>query len=258
MSEGFYQQWQNVSNTVLPSFYTRKIVWLIVIKTGDHYRYIRDWTRARIKRSCIGELEREVTEALGEVGLEEALCRRIARRLIKLEKDVEAEREKLLPSGSSSRSYDIRQQLQHFLHTLTRNPRTSHDIEETSSLRRFPDQVGLTAFLLRFAEGEEEVPNSRLFISAFTIGFSYALGGLIPLLPYIIEHDTTRALYISIGVTGLALIIFGIIKAYYTGSRIGFLGYTKSAIYTLAIGALAAGSAYGISRAIERGSSGSQ
>lgn len=113
------------------------------------------------------------------------------------------------------------------------------------------DEVGLTAFLLKFGEGEEEVPNSRLIISALTIGFSYAIGGIIPLLPYFFTKDILTALYISVLITGITLIVFGVVKAYYTGSKIGFWGYTKSAASTLAIGGLAAGSAYGISKFLE-------
>ena len=42
---------------------------------------------------------------------------------------------------------------------------------------------GMTAFLLKFGEGMEEVSDSRLFISAFTIGASYFFGGLVVSLP---------------------------------------------------------------------------
>ncbi len=37
--------------------------------------------------------------------------------------------------------------------------------------------TGTTAFLMKFGEGMEEVPQRRLMISAFTIGISYFLGG---------------------------------------------------------------------------------
>jgi VIT1/CCC1 family predicted Fe2+/Mn2+ transporter len=113
------------------------------------------------------------------------------------------------------------------------------------------EDVGLSHFLVRFGEGEERVEQSRLVISAVAIGFSYLVGGVIPLLPYIFMRDVTHALFVSAGITGFVLIIFGIVKAYYTGSEIGWYGYTKGAIFTLAIGGAAAGSAYGISRGIE-------
>ena len=69
-------------------------------------------------------------------------------------------------------------------------------------MNRVPRQhvptTGTTAFLLKFGEGMEEVPSSRLFASAFTIGASYALGGLVPLLPYFFIDKAFVALYWSI------------------------------------------------------------
>ena len=56
-------------------------------------------------------------------------------------------------------------------------------MEEGSSLK-WSESVGLTAFLLKFGEGLEEVTTRRMYVSAFTIGMGYLLGGLIPLLPY--------------------------------------------------------------------------
>jgi VIT1/CCC1 family predicted Fe2+/Mn2+ transporter len=65
--------------------------------------------------------------------------------------------------------------------------------------------VGTTAFLLKFGLGMEEVPSSRLFASAFTIGASYALGGLVPLVPYFFIDKAYVALYWSIvSVSGIA------------------------------------------------------
>jgi vacuolar iron transporter family protein len=41
---------------------------------------------------------------------------------------------------------------------------------------------GLTTFLLRFGEGVEHISTMRLYMSALTIGFSYFIGGLIPMV----------------------------------------------------------------------------
>ena len=49
---------------------------------------------------------------------------------------------------------------------------------------KWSSSVGLTAFLLKFGEGLEEVTTRRMYVSAFTIGMGYLLGGFIPLLPY--------------------------------------------------------------------------
>lgn len=45
-----------------------------------------------------------------------------------------------------------------------------------------PVTGGLTSFLLRFGEGVEIVSTWRVYASAFTIGLSYFVGGLIPMV----------------------------------------------------------------------------
>lgn len=223
--------------------------------TEDHYRYLLRTTRQRVKRSCAGEIEREVTDVLSSVGLDESTCRRVAHGLMKVETEIVEEIEESGPYKPKRIS-----SFQAILRSIARKPKSllNGDSEGygtfdngSSKGGKSPEDYGLTAFLIKFAEGQEEVPNSRLIISALTIGFSYAVGGIIPLIPYFFITDIMVALYISIAITGITLIVFGIAKAYYTGSKIGWKGYTKSAVSTLAIGGLAAGSAYGISKALE-------
>jgi len=55
-----------------------------------------------------------------------------------------------------------------------------------------------------------------LYISALTIGFSYFIGGLIPLVPYMARSSPTEGLIISCVVTGVVLFIFGAFKTYFT------------------------------------------
>lgn len=105
-----------------------------------------------------------------------------------------------------------------------------------ASKRPVPSK-GTTAFLLKFGLGMEEVPSSRLFASAFTIGASYALGGLVPLVPYFFIDKAYVALYWSIvsssqnnyslhrltflamqGITSIILLLFGGLKAWFTVS----------------------------------------
>jgi len=57
---------------------------------------------------------------------------------------------------------------------------------------------GTSAFLIQLGEGMEEIPTHRLFISAFTIGLSYFVGGLIPIIPYLCVPDALHGLYWSI------------------------------------------------------------
>ncbi len=94
-------------------------------------------------------------------------------------------------------------------------------------------------FMMRFELGLERPDPKRAPISAATIGGSYIIGGLIPLVPYMLTHNITTALQISVAATGLALLCFGAIKGHFTGTS-----KPKSALQTLMVGGLAAGAAY--------------
>jgi vacuolar iron transporter family protein len=61
-----------------------------------------------------------------------------------------------------------------------------------------------------------------------------------------------QALFVSIGVTGVVLLIFGALKGYLTGARREWIWLLVSALETLAVGALAAGASYGIVRLVNR------
>jgi vacuolar iron transporter family protein len=88
----------------------------------DHFRYLRKTTSARVERSCAGELEREVSDILGPIGVEADTCRIVAKDL----RDAEI-------SGET--------------------PESGASDEESSSPLKWSRDVGLTAFLLKFSEG---------------------------------------------------------------------------------------------------------
>ena len=105
-------------------------------------------------------------------------------------------------------------------------------------------------FMMRFELGLEKPDPKRALISALTIAASYVAGGLIPLAPYIVSSFITHAsiitaLFYSVGLTLLALLVFGFIKGRFTGTR-----PARSALQTALIGSLAAGAAFLIARAI--------
>ncbi|MDP9110528.1 MAG: VIT1/CCC1 transporter family protein [Candidatus Eremiobacteraeota bacterium] len=100
-------------------------------------------------------------------------------------------------------------------------------------------------FMMRFELQLDEPDQKRAPMSALTIGGSYVVGGLIPLLPYMLVHDATRALYFSALFTLLALFAFGAIKGKLTG-----LAWVRSAFQTVAIGGVAAGVAFAIARLV--------
>jgi VIT1/CCC1 family predicted Fe2+/Mn2+ transporter len=111
------------------------------------------------------------------------------------------------------------------------------------ALSRRPDTW--VDFMMRFELGLEKPDPRRAARSALTIAGAYVGGGLIPLFPYMVVVSTKRALPISIAVTLVALAVFGYVKGRFTGARPG-----RSAAQTVLIGALAAGMAFLLARAI--------
>ena len=98
-------------------------------------------------------------------------------------------------------------------------------------------------FMMRFELGLEKPANFRARQSAAVIAFSYIAGGFIPLLPYMLLNTEAAALRASVGITLIALFLFGAIKGRLTGG-----GSWRSAIQTVSIGGLAAGAAYTLAR----------
>ncbi|MEK7636146.1 MAG: VIT1/CCC1 transporter family protein [Patescibacteria group bacterium] len=100
-------------------------------------------------------------------------------------------------------------------------------------------------FMMRFELGLEHPHPREARNSAFTLGISYAIGGIIPLSPYFFIDNTQSALIASSLLTLSALFVFGYVKGVYT-SNAPF----KSAIQTTGIGGLAAATAFTIARLI--------
>jgi VIT1/CCC1 family predicted Fe2+/Mn2+ transporter len=156
-------------------------------------------------------MEREVSAILSPLGLEDSLSRRVAGALLQVEATLPA------PAPHPS----ITQQI---LKAVGRRPRFSSGTEPDERAALLPkadeadDDKGLTAFLLKFGEGMEEVGDGRLLISAITIGLSYFLGGLVPLLPYFFIALAQDALWVSVAVTAVVLLLFGGFKQYFTGT----------------------------------------
>lgn len=89
----------------------------------DHYRYLHRTTRARVARSCDGEIEREVRAVLGPIGVDDKICATVARSLRNVELDSGG-------TGSDGRRCG----------------------EEDGGLK-WSKEVGVTPFLLKFGEG---------------------------------------------------------------------------------------------------------
>ncbi len=109
------------------------------------------------------------------------------------------------------------------------------------------DQKSWVDFMTRFELGLEEPQPKRARVSALTIAASYVVGGLIPLAPYMILSDVRTGLWYSVGVTLLALAVFGWVKGRFTG-----INPFKGGLQTVITGGLAAGAAFVIAKLISR------
>jgi VIT1/CCC1 family predicted Fe2+/Mn2+ transporter len=100
-------------------------------------------------------------------------------------------------------------------------------------------------FMMRFELGLEAPDPKRALRSALTIAAAYAVGGMVPLAPYFFAADVRAGLKVSAGVTMVALFVFGFVKSRFTGAP-----PLRGALQTVLIGALAAGAAFLIARAV--------
>ncbi|KZT62056.1 DUF125-domain-containing protein [Calocera cornea HHB12733] len=199
----------------------------------DHYRFLKKQTHERVVRLCEGEMGRQVHEILGPVGIDEKASALVAHELRKMESTQYGEDGK-----------EIRRRPNLF-HKETDAEKASQTETEGGE-----DDLGLTAFLMKFGEGMEDVPLKRAYLSAITIGSGYFFGGIVPLLPYFFINPAYMALYYSILITGVVLLIFGAVKTHFTGGATTWKGYVWGAIAMLCVGGSAAGSSFGIVYAI--------
>lgn len=100
-------------------------------------------------------------------------------------------------------------------------------------------------FMMRYELGLDKPMPHRAALSAATIGGSYIVGGIIPLCAYIVFENPHAALAFSSCLTGLALIVFGAIKA-----KLTHMPLLKGACQTFLTGGLAAVCAYAVAKAV--------
>ena len=112
----------------------------------DHYRYLRRTTQARVKRSCDGEVEREVHAILGPVGVDQNVSRRVAHSLREVESGMD-----------QSNGHEA-----------------SAPATDTERGLRWSQSVGVTEFLLKFGEGlGTRLSPGRLLCSGFLLTRTY-------------------------------------------------------------------------------------
>ncbi len=137
--------------------------------------------------------------------------------------------------------------------------------KEKEEVREFFEQLGLSKdvqdkavgeltknkdrwvdFMMKYELGLDKPDPKRAGRSAFNIGASYIVGGMVPLSPYFFIADSLEALKVSAIITLICLFIFGFFKSKITG-----VNPWTGGLKVMFIGALAASAAFAIAKLIE-------
>jgi VIT1/CCC1 family predicted Fe2+/Mn2+ transporter len=122
----------------------------------------------------------------------------------------------------------------------------SEEVQEKAVAEMTKDKDVWVDFMMKHELGLDKPDPRRARKSAFNIGVSYIVGGLIPLSPYFFVEDGLTGLKISAVITLICLFIFGYFKSKTTGVH-----PLAGAIRVMIIGALAAGCAFAVARMIQ-------
>jgi VIT1/CCC1 family predicted Fe2+/Mn2+ transporter len=117
----------------------------------------------------------------------------------------------------------------------------SEELQNKATAEIAKDKKQWVDFMMKFELGLEEPNPKRARNSALNIGFSYIVGGIIPLSPYFLINNSHEALKFSAVATLICLFVFGYFKSKLTG-----VGVVSGALKVMLIGALAAAAAYGV------------
>jgi len=122
----------------------------------------------------------------------------------------------------------------------------SEELQEKATLEIAKDKKHWVDFMMKYELGLEKPDPKRASKSAMNIGFSYVVGGLVPLSPYFFVSQPVDGLKISVLVTLLCLFVFGWFK-----SRITGVNAWSGALRVMLIGAVAAAAAFGVAKIFE-------
>jgi VIT1/CCC1 family predicted Fe2+/Mn2+ transporter len=122
----------------------------------------------------------------------------------------------------------------------------SEDLQNRATHELSLDKHKWVDFMMKYELGLDKPDPKRASKSAFNIGFSYIVGGLVPLSPYFFTNDPLTGLKFSVIVTLLCLFAFGWFKSKLTGIP-PFTG----ALRVMLIGAMAAAAAFGVAKFFE-------
>lgn len=121
----------------------------------------------------------------------------------------------------------------------------SPELQEIAVAEITNDKDKWVQFMMKHELELAEPDPSRARKSAFNIGMSYIVGGLIPLSPYFFTKTALAGLELSVIITLMCLFVFGFFKSKLTGVN-AWIGGLK----VMLIGAAAAGTAFCIAKAV--------
>lgn len=122
----------------------------------------------------------------------------------------------------------------------------SREVQDQAVEEMTRDKEKWVDFMMKYELGLDKPDPQRARKSAFNIGLSYVVGGLIPLSPYFFVTNGLTGLRISAAITLCCLFIFGYFKSKMTG-----VNPLSGAIRVMVIGALAAGCAFAVARLVQ-------
>ncbi len=122
----------------------------------------------------------------------------------------------------------------------------SKDVQDKAVDELTKDKDRWVNFMMKHELGLDKPDPKRAGRSAFNIGASYIVGGMVPLSPYFFIADSLEALKVSAIITLICLFIFGFFKSKITG-----VNPWTGGLKVMFIGALAAGAAFLIAKLIE-------
>lgn len=122
----------------------------------------------------------------------------------------------------------------------------SKEVQDKATAELIKDKDRWVEFMMKHELNLDKPDPKRAGRSAFNIGVSYIVGGLVPLSPYFFVSDSVQALKISVVITLLCLFIFGFFKSKITG-----VNPWTGGLKVMMIGAAAAAAAFGIARLVE-------
>ncbi len=124
----------------------------------------------------------------------------------------------------------------------------SEEVQEKAVAELSVNKDKWVNFMMRYELGLTKPDPKRARKSAFNIGISYIVGGLIPLSPYFFVNDALEGLKLSVIITLICLFIFGFFKSKLTG-----VNAWGGGLKVMLIGAAAAATAFFIARWVSGG-----